>query len=168
MNINTVRYARRYFSKCRAESDRMFRSDPVHMNIHCHHGIFPKSLDIVNVNFVGIVGMKELIRIRFTNVSSRVGVIQFPCFRRSWKEHARRWNFGFRLSHWRWQLQDMTKRKTGVDWGTFRTRCYTERRGLVVNTPAWYSGGPGCKSRPRLSWLRIFLVFLSPSRRMQG
>jgi hypothetical protein len=42
---------------------------------------------------------------------------------------------------------------------------HTERR-RVVNTPASYSGGPGFKRRPgdRLSWLRVFVVFLSPSR----
>jgi hypothetical protein len=46
----------------------------------------------------------------------------------------------------------------------------TGRRGRVVSTPASYSGGPGFKSRPgdRLYWLRFFVVFLSPSRKMPG
>jgi hypothetical protein len=46
----------------------------------------------------------------------------------------------------------------------------TERLGRVNNTPASYLEGPGFKSRPgyRLSWLRVFVVFLSPSRRMPG
>jgi hypothetical protein len=44
-----------------------------------------------------------------------------------------------------------------------------KRRGQVVNIPASYSGGTGFKSqhRDRLSRLMIFVVFLSPSRRMQ-
>jgi hypothetical protein len=46
----------------------------------------------------------------------------------------------------------------------------TERRGRVVNTSASYSGGPGFKSRSRdrPSWLRYFVIFLSPSKRMSG
>jgi hypothetical protein len=46
----------------------------------------------------------------------------------------------------------------------------TERRGRIISTPAAYSGGPRFKSRPgnRLSWLRFFVVFLSPSRQMPG
>jgi hypothetical protein len=40
----------------------------------------------------------------------------------------------------------------------------------VVNTPASCPGGPGFNSQPgdRLSWLRVFVVFLSPSRRIPG
>jgi hypothetical protein len=40
----------------------------------------------------------------------------------------------------------------------------TERCGRVVNTPAYYSEGPGLKSWPedRLSW-QVFVVILSPS-----
>jgi hypothetical protein len=40
----------------------------------------------------------------------------------------------------------------------------------VVYTPASYSWGPWFKSRfgDRLYWLRIFVVFLSPSKRMPG
>jgi hypothetical protein len=39
-----------------------------------------------------------------------------------------------------------------------------ERRDRVVNTPTSHSGSPGLKSQPvdRLSWLEIFVVFLSP------
>jgi hypothetical protein len=46
----------------------------------------------------------------------------------------------------------------------------TEHRGRVVNTPASYSVGSRIKSQPgdRLSWLRPFAVFLSPSRKMPG
>jgi hypothetical protein len=45
----------------------------------------------------------------------------------------------------------------------------TECRGLVVDTHASYSGSSGLKSRPQnqLSCLRVFIVFLSPSSRMQ-
>jgi hypothetical protein len=46
----------------------------------------------------------------------------------------------------------------------------TERRGRVVNTPNSYFGGPGFDSRPR--WpailIEVFVIFLSPSRRMLG
>jgi hypothetical protein len=46
----------------------------------------------------------------------------------------------------------------------------TEFRSRVINTPASYSGDPGFKSRPgdRLSWLRVFVVFLSLYSRMPG
>jgi hypothetical protein len=46
----------------------------------------------------------------------------------------------------------------------------TEHRDLVVSTRSSDSGGPGFKSRPgdRLSWLRFFLVLLSPSRHIPG
>jgi hypothetical protein len=42
----------------------------------------------------------------------------------------------------------------------------TERCGGVVRISAAYSGGPGFQSRPRdrVSWLRFFVVLLSPSR----
>jgi hypothetical protein len=44
----------------------------------------------------------------------------------------------------------------------------TEGCGRVVNTPALYSGGSVFTSWPgeRLSWLRLFVVFLGPLRRM--
>jgi hypothetical protein len=44
----------------------------------------------------------------------------------------------------------------------------TERRVLVVNTPASYSEGLRFKSRPpyRLSWLRFYVVLLSLSRQI--
>jgi hypothetical protein len=44
----------------------------------------------------------------------------------------------------------------------------TDHHGRVVNTPASYSGDPGFQSWPgdRLSLLRIFVVPLSPSKRM--
>jgi hypothetical protein len=47
---------------------------------------------------------------------------------------------------------------------------FIARRGRVVSSLASYSGGPGFKSRPggRLPWLRVFMVFLSPSRQMLG
>jgi hypothetical protein len=43
---------------------------------------------------------------------------------------------------------------------------FTECRDPVLNTPAPYLGGPGLKSWPgeRLSWLRVSVVFLRPSR----
>jgi hypothetical protein len=46
----------------------------------------------------------------------------------------------------------------------------TERRGRVVNAAASYSGRHEFKSRPadRLSWLRLFVFFLSPSRKISG
>jgi hypothetical protein len=46
----------------------------------------------------------------------------------------------------------------------------TERSGRVVNTPVLHSGGPGFKSRPghRLSQIKFFVVFLSPSWHMPG
>lgn len=42
--------------------------------------------------------------------------------------------------------------------------------GIVVSTPTLYSRGPGLKSRPgdRISWLRVFAVFLSPSKKVPG
>jgi hypothetical protein len=44
----------------------------------------------------------------------------------------------------------------------------TELLGPVVNTSASYSGGSSLKNRPvdLLSWLKFFVVFLSPSRQM--
>jgi hypothetical protein len=44
----------------------------------------------------------------------------------------------------------------------------TEHRGEMVNTPTLYSGDPEFKYRPwdRLSLLRVFVVFLSPSTQM--
>jgi hypothetical protein len=47
-------------------------------------------------------------------------------------------------------------------------RPLTDHRGRVVGTPALYSGGPGYKSRCRLSLPRVFVVFLCPSRQMLG
>jgi hypothetical protein len=46
----------------------------------------------------------------------------------------------------------------------------TELRGRVVNNPALYSWDPWFKSWPegRISWLRILVVLLSPSRKMPG
>jgi hypothetical protein len=40
----------------------------------------------------------------------------------------------------------------------------------VFSTPALYSVGPGFKYRPRhrLSWLKFFVVFVSPCRRIPG
>jgi hypothetical protein len=40
---------------------------------------------------------------------------------------------------------------------------------FVVSTPGSYSGSPGFKSRlgDRISWLKLFTVFLSPSMQMQ-
>jgi hypothetical protein len=51
---------------------------------------------------------------------------------------------------------------------TFSSSLLTERGGRMVNTPASYSRGLGFKSRPedRLSWLRVFVVFPSPSKRI--
>jgi hypothetical protein len=48
--------------------------------------------------------------------------------------------------------------------------CNNERRGRVDNTSASYSGCPWFKSRPgnSLSWLRLFMVFFSPSRQILG
>jgi hypothetical protein len=47
---------------------------------------------------------------------------------------------------------------------------HTERRAKTVNIPTSYSWGPIIKSRPgyRLSWQRIFVVFLSTFRQMPG
>jgi hypothetical protein len=46
----------------------------------------------------------------------------------------------------------------------------TERCSRVVNTSASYFGCAGIRSRPgdRLSWLRVFMVFLSSSWNMPG
>jgi hypothetical protein len=46
----------------------------------------------------------------------------------------------------------------------------TKHRGQVANTPASYSGDPGFISHPRRPAIQIevFVVFLSPSRRMPG
>jgi hypothetical protein len=51
-------------------------------------------------------------------------------------------------------------------WWSWFALIVTERRGRVVNTPVSYLRRFGFKSRPghRLSWLRIFMVFISPSR----
>jgi hypothetical protein len=51
-----------------------------------------------------------------------------------------------------------------IPWKSKVLNIHTERRDKVVNTPASYSGGPVFKSRPGdlLSWLRVFVVFLSP------
>jgi hypothetical protein len=45
----------------------------------------------------------------------------------------------------------------------------TDRRGRVVNTPAWYSGGPGFKSLPgdRLPRLRFFMFFSVPPGKLR-
>jgi hypothetical protein len=53
--------------------------------------------------------------------------------------------------------------------GTFYGN-HTERRGRVVTTPATCMVGSGFKSHPgdQVSWLRLFVVFLSHSRDMPG
>lgn len=47
---------------------------------------------------------------------------------------------------------------------------FTERLGRVVSTPEWHSGNPRFKSKSggRLSRLRSFEIFSSPSRQMLG
>jgi hypothetical protein len=59
---------------------------------------------------------------------------------------------------------------SGPWWVTFRSSSVIEFRGRVVGIPASYSGGPGLNSRSgdRVSWLMIFVVFISLARPIPG
>jgi hypothetical protein len=56
------------------------------------------------------------------------------------------------------------------DMETWKRNCSTEHHGRIVSTLTLYSGWTGYVSRPGewVSLLRVFLVFLSPSRQMPG
>jgi hypothetical protein len=63
-------------------------------------------------------------------------------------------------------IQSLTPTQKEVASNLYRQHIkHIERRGRLVNTPASHSGSSGFKYRVSLT---IFVIFLSPSRRMPG